>query len=96
VLKEVCRAGCLQGFVAGASTNENTDSSCRGVPALCADANTVRNGSHLHRSFILEWLRDLSERKVTEILHHGGLGELKEALLLLNAVVTSLVSLAEV
>ena len=96
MLKEVSGARGGQGFVTRACTNEDTDCSCGGVPAFGAHTNTVRNGGHLHGSFILEGLRDLSERQISKVLHNWSFGELKEGLFLLNAVVAGLFSSAEV
>jgi len=68
--------------MARSSTNKDTNCSHWRIPRLSAHSDTVRNGSHLHRSLILEGLRDLSELQITEVLHDRLFRKLEKGILL--------------
>lgn len=86
-LEEESRSGCGKVLVSGSSLDEDSDSSESRVRRLGGNGDSVGSSCLVVSSDGLEGLGDLSELKLSEVLHDGGLGELKGLRLGLDGVV---------
>lgn len=94
LLKDKSRSRGGEVLVSGSSLDEDSDTSESRVGRLGGNSDTVGSGSLSVRSDSLERFGDLSELKLSEVLHDRGLGELKGFGLGLDGIVLSLGNLA--